>query len=140
MVGLDATAMMQLSEERQKQLFAFGTPATDALAALTNLWGNRIPTLFDPMAVAYALGHRFADDQQQNVVVDDDGLTRITDGPRNVTILLNPQKEAFLDWYIAILARYFQPNGKDPFLADAMGGIIPSFSPGRRATGRKSRP
>ena len=57
------------------------------------------------MAVAYALGHRFADDQQQNVVVDDDGLTRITDGPRNVTILLNPQKEAFLDWYIAILAR-----------------------------------
>jgi hypothetical protein len=37
--------------------------------------------------------------------VDDDGLTRITDGPRNVTILLNPQKEAFLDWYIAILAR-----------------------------------
>ena len=105
MVGLDATAMMQLDEERQKQLFAFGTPATDALAALTNLWGNRIPTLFDPMAVAYALGHRFADDQQQNVVVDDDGLTRITDGPRNVTILLNPQKEAFLDWYIAILAR-----------------------------------
>ena len=40
MVGLDATAMMQLDEERQKQLFAFGTPATDALAALTNLWGN----------------------------------------------------------------------------------------------------
>ena len=105
MVGLDATAMMQLNEEHQKKLFALGTPATDALAALTNLWGNRIPTMFDPMAVAYALGHRFADDQQQHVVVDDDGLTRITDGPRNVTILLNPQKEAFLDWYIAILAQ-----------------------------------
>jgi hypothetical protein len=56
------------------------------------------------MAVAYALGHRFADDYQQHVVVDDDGLTRTTDGPRNVTILLNPQKEAFLDWYIAVHA------------------------------------
>jgi inosine-uridine nucleoside N-ribohydrolase len=104
MAGLDATAMMQLDEERQKKLFALGTPGTDALAALTNLWGDRIPTLFDPMAVAYALGHRFADDYQQHVVVDDDGLTRTTDGPRNVTILLNPQKEAFLDWYIAVHA------------------------------------
>ncbi len=105
MVGLDATAMMKLDVERQKQLFALGTSATDALAALTSLWGNRIPTLFDPMAVAYALGRRFADDQQQHVVVGDDSMTRITDGPRNVTILLNPQKEAFLDWYIAIHAR-----------------------------------
>jgi inosine-uridine nucleoside N-ribohydrolase len=104
MAGLDATAMMQLDEERQKKLFALGTSGTDALAALTNLWGGRVPTLFDPMAVAYALGHLFADDQQQHVVVDDDGLTRITDGPRNVTILLNPQKEAFLDWYIAVHA------------------------------------
>ena len=102
--GLDATAMMQLDEEHQKQLFALGRPATDALAALTNLWGNRIPTLFDPMAVAFALGHRFADDQQQHVVVDDDGLTRIANGPPNVTILLNPRREAFLDWYIAVHA------------------------------------
>jgi len=104
MVGLDATAMMQLDEERQKRLFAVGTSATDALAALTNLWGNRIPTLFDPMAVAYALGHRFADDQQQHVAVDEDGLTRIADGPRDITILFNPQKEAFLDWYITVHA------------------------------------
>ena len=40
MAGLDATAMMQLDEERQKQLFALGTSSTDALAALTNLWGK----------------------------------------------------------------------------------------------------
>ena len=100
-VGLDATAMMQLDEERQRQLFALGTTATDALAALTNLWGSRIPTLFDPMAVAYALGYRFADEQRQHLMVDADGLTRITAGPSNATILLNPQKKAFLDWYIA---------------------------------------
>jgi purine nucleosidase len=37
MVGLDATAMMQLDEARQHQLLALGTPATDALAALTTL-------------------------------------------------------------------------------------------------------
>ena len=104
MVGLDATVMMQLDEARQAQLFALGTPATDALGALTALWGDRIPTLFDPMAVACALGYRFADDEPHHVVVEDDGLTRITEGPHNVTTLFNPRKDAFLDWYIAVHA------------------------------------
>ena len=99
MAGLDVTSMMQFDEERQKQLFAIGTPATSALAALTNLWGNHIPTLFDPMAVAYALGYRFADEERQHVVIDDNGTTRISDGIPNVTVLLNPRREAFLDWY-----------------------------------------
>ena len=104
MVGLDATVMMQLDEARQAQLFALGTPAADALSALTALWGDRIPTLFDPMAVACALGYRFADDEPRHVVVEDDGLTRITEGPHNVTTLFKPRKDAFLDWYIAVHA------------------------------------
>ena len=65
--------MLQLDHERQKKLFAYGTPTTDALAALTNLWGNNVPTLFDPMAVAYACGQRFCDAEQQSVVVEDSG-------------------------------------------------------------------
>ncbi len=103
MAGLEVTSMMQLDPERQKRLFAKGTPTTDALAALTNLWGNGVPTLFDPVAVAHALGHSFCDMEQRHVVVEDDGLTRITDGPPNVTVLIKPRKDAFLDWYVAMV-------------------------------------
>jgi inosine-uridine nucleoside N-ribohydrolase len=110
MAGLEVTTMMQFDAERQKRLFAYGTPLTDALAALTNLWGNGTPTLFDVVAVGYALGHGFCDEEPHHVEVDANGLTRITDGPPNVTVLVHPHKEAFLDWYIASLAPLVQPH------------------------------
>ncbi|MBV9469917.1 MAG: nucleoside hydrolase [Abitibacteriaceae bacterium] len=103
MAGLEVTTMMQLNEARRKKIYAYGTPTTDALSALTALWGNGTPTLYDPVAVAYALGYSFSDSEQQNVVVEKDGLTRIADGPAHVTVLVNPRKEAFLDWYVAAL-------------------------------------
>ena len=107
MAGLEVTTMLKFDVERQKHLFALGTPATDALAALTILWGNGVPTLYDPMAVAWALGGAFCETEQRHVVVDDDGMTRITDGPPNVTVLIKPQKDAFLDWYTARIAAHF---------------------------------
>lgn len=100
MAGLESTAMLKFDVERQKRLFARGTPTTDAIAALTILWGNSVPTLYDPMAVAWATDGKFCETEQQHVVVDEDGKTRITDGPPNVTVLINPQKDAFLDWYV----------------------------------------
>lgn len=103
MAGLEVTAMLQFNAERQKQLFADGTPGTDALAALTNLWGRGTPTLFDVAAVAYALGHGFCDQERDHVVVEDNGLTRITDGPPNVTVLIHPHPDLFLDWYVTAL-------------------------------------
>ena len=105
MAGLEVTTMMQFDSERQKQLFAAGTPLTDALAALTNIWGNVTPTQFDAVAVAYALGYRFSEGEERHVEVDDNGLTRITDGRPNVTVLIHPQKEAFLGWMGAILKK-----------------------------------
>lgn len=104
MAGLEVTTMMQLDTERQKRLFADGTPLSDALAALTNLWGGGTPTLFDVVAVAYALGHGFCDEERRHVVVHDDGLTEATDGASNVTVLVNPHRDQFLDWYVATLA------------------------------------
>jgi purine nucleosidase len=105
MAGLEVTTMMQFDGERQKQLFAAGNPLTDALAALTNIWGNGTPTQFDAVAVAYALGYRFSDAEERHVEIDDSGLTRITDGRPNVTVLIHPQKEAFLGWFGAILKK-----------------------------------
>jgi purine nucleosidase len=104
MAGLEVTTMLQLDAERQKRLFAYGTPVTDALAALTNLWGNVTPTLFDPMAVAYATGHVFCESEQRLVMVEDDGQTRVAEGTPNATVLVKPQKDAFLDWYVGALA------------------------------------
>jgi purine nucleosidase len=103
MAGLEVTTTLHLDAERQKRIFADGTAGTDALAALTNLWGGGTPTLFDVAAVAYALGHRFCDEERDHVVVDDSGLTRITDGPPNVTVLVHPHPDLFLDWYVSIL-------------------------------------
>ncbi len=104
MAGLEATSMMQLDEERQKRLFAAGKPLTDPLAALTNLWGNKIPVLFDPVAVAFALGHRFAESEYVGVNVETDGLTKLTSGTPNATVLVKPRKDAFLDWYVDTVA------------------------------------
>lgn len=112
MAGLEVTTMLQLDAERQKRLFADGTPGTDALAALTNLWGGKIPTLFDVAAVAYALGHSFCDEERDHVVVEDSGLTRITDGSPNVTVLIHPHPDQFLDWYVSTLRT--QTSGGKP--------------------------
>jgi purine nucleosidase len=104
MAGLEATTMLKFDMERQKRLFAQGSPMTDAIAALTILWGNGTPTLFDPMAVAWAGGAKYCETEERHVVVESDGMTRITDGTPNVTVLINPQKDAFLDWYVTALA------------------------------------
>jgi len=105
MAGLEVTTMMQLDAVRQKRIFARGAPLTDALAALTALWGNGTPTLFDPVAVAYTCGHAFCEEQPAHITVEDDGLTRLTDGATNAIVLIHPGKDAFLDWYTAALTR-----------------------------------
>lgn len=100
MAGLDVTTMMKLDAEMQKRLFAAGTPTTDALAALTNLWGNSIPTLFDPVAVAWALGHHFSDSEERRIEVTDDGKTAIVEGAPNTTVLVRPRRAEFMEWYV----------------------------------------
>jgi purine nucleosidase len=107
--GLEATAMMQFDAERQKRLFAIGTPTTDALAALTNLWGGGTPTQFDVMAVANALGHNFCELEKMHISVTDDGMTHKSEGPINAELLINPNKEPFLDWYIHALTPQSAP-------------------------------
>lgn len=100
MAGLEVTTGMQLDPERQKRLFALGTPTTDALAALTNLWGGGVPVLYDVVAAAHALGHSLCDAEMLRVHVDDDGMTRVVPGKPNATVLLRPNEAALLDWYI----------------------------------------
>ena len=110
MAGLEVTTMMQIDLERQKKLYACGTPLTDALSALTHLWGSPVPTLYDPVAVAYALGEAHCDEEKRHVTVTDEGLTQITDGAPNCTVLINPHKDQFLDWYVEAIRRSQKPE------------------------------
>lgn len=103
MAGLDATTMMQLDEERQKRMAASGRRTNDAIASLRLLWGRPVPTLYDPVAVAYATGHVFAEEKAVHIQVEDDGLTRVVEGPPNCVALVHPNKEAFLDWYVEVM-------------------------------------
>jgi inosine-uridine nucleoside N-ribohydrolase len=105
MAGLEVTAMMQLEKDRRMKIAVAGSPTTDALMALTYLWEAQTPTLFDPVAVAYACGHKFTEEDQRRVVVEDDGLTRIVEGTPNTTVLVKPRKDAFLDWYVQSVAK-----------------------------------
>ena len=105
MAGLEVTTMMQIDAARQRQLYACGTPLTDALSALTHLWGNPVPTLYDPVAVAYALGEAHCDEEQKHVTVMDDGVTKITDGAPNCTVLINARKDQFLDWFVDVMVK-----------------------------------
>jgi purine nucleosidase len=101
MAGLEVTSMMQLDKDRRTRIAEAGTPTTDALMSLTYLWEQQTPTLFDPVAVAYACGHRFTDEEKRRVTVEENGLTRIVEGTPNTTILVKPRKDAFLDWYVS---------------------------------------
>lgn len=103
MAGLEATTMMKFDQPLQRRLFARGTPATDALAALTVLWGGGTPTLFDTVAVARALGQQFADEEPLHIVVEPDGLTRAGVGAPNARLLVRPRKEQFLEWFVQAL-------------------------------------
>lgn len=99
MAGLEVTAMMKFEVDHQKELYAQGMPLSDALAALTYLWGNQIPTQFDAVAVAYVLGKANCESEQKRVAVRDDGMTVLEEGTPNVTLLIKPDKDGFMNWF-----------------------------------------
>jgi purine nucleosidase len=105
MAGLDVTAMLTLDMERQRRIYAAGTPLTDALAALTALWGNGVPILYDAMAIAWALEERFCESEKLRIEISPDGMTRPIPGPPNAEVLVRPRKEAFLDWCVTAFTR-----------------------------------
>ena len=103
--GLEVTTMMVLDPDRQQQFRDWKTKGTGAITELQHLWDPRAaPTLFDPVAVAWATGFKFGKEESVHLDVDDQGVTRITEGSPKVTILIEPQKEAFLNWYQTMFA------------------------------------
>jgi purine nucleosidase len=100
---LDST-QIPLDEARRKAIFGRGTPLTNALAALTEEWSaatqNLTPTLFDPVAAAYAIREDICPMTTMRVEVDDKGFTRKIDGKPNANVCLSSNTEKFFDLFM----------------------------------------
>ncbi len=105
MVPLDVTAMLHLHATDRNRVFTHLTPVTDALAILYNLWNQRTPTLFDPMAVAMVIDPSLCQTKPLNVEVDANGFTHVVDNkPPNATVALQTDPKNFFDFYLGRVA------------------------------------
>ena len=96
---LDST-QLKLDEVKRAFLFTRGTPVTDQLAILYHLWAQETPTLFDPMAVAFALKPELCPVTPLHIRVDEKGFTREEPGPPNAQVCLQSDPEEFFQFYL----------------------------------------
>ena len=99
---LDST-QIRLEELNRARIVTRGTPLTDALALLYLQWsggGGATPTLFDPVAVAYALVPGLCPMTALRLRVDQHGFTRVDQGPPNAQVCLHSDWQKFFDFYM----------------------------------------
>lgn len=96
---LDST-QLKLDEVKRAFLFTRGTAVTDQLAILYHLWGLETPTLFDPMAVAFALKAELCPVTPLHIRVDEKGFTREEPGTPNAQVCLQSNPEDFFQFYL----------------------------------------
>ncbi len=98
MMPLDST-QWKLDDSKLAQVAARSTPATDALLALTTEWQlathQHVPTLFDAMAVTYALRPDICPTTPLRLQVEDNGFTRVVEGQVNAHACLKGNGDAF---------------------------------------------
>lgn len=93
MFPLDST-QIKLDEVRRDRLFAYGSPAADALTLLYhqwrlyNSWAQITPTLFDVVPVVALLQPSVCPLKNLRITVDSQGYTRPSPGEPNVTVCL----------------------------------------------------
>jgi len=99
MFPLDST-QIKFDEVRRDRLFAYGSPASDALALLyhqwrlLNSWGQITPTLFDVVPVAWLLEPSTCPVTPLRIAVDERGYTRPVSGTVNVEVCLTVDENA----------------------------------------------
>ncbi|HEX6496513.1 MAG TPA: nucleoside hydrolase [Acidobacteriaceae bacterium] len=98
MMPLDST-QWKLEDSKLAQVAAQSTPATDALLVLTTEWQlathQHTPTLFDAMAVTYALRPDICPTTPLRLQVNDAGFTRVVEGQSNAHACLKANGDAF---------------------------------------------
>ena len=100
MMPLDST-QWKLDDGKFAEVAARSTPSTDALLVLTTEWRlathQHAPTLFDAMAVTYALRPDICPTTPLRLQVDDKGFTRVVEGQVNAHACLKGNGDAFFD-------------------------------------------
>lgn len=98
MMPLDST-QWKLDDSKLAQIAAHSTPSTDALLVLTTEWQlathQHTPTLYDAMAVTYALHPDICPTTPLRLQVDDKGFTRVVEGQVNAHACLKGNGDAF---------------------------------------------
>jgi len=99
MMPLDST-QLKMDEIKRALVFQADTPITDALTLLYHQWGQETPTLFDPMTIAFIDDPKLCPVTPMHIVVDENGMTRPTEGAPNAQVCLESSSEAFFKFYI----------------------------------------
>jgi purine nucleosidase len=103
MMPLDSTQLL-LDENKRTLLFSTGSKLTNALAALYFQWvkATRAPTatLFDAMAVAYAVNPEMCPVEPLHIDVDDKGMTKQASGAPNASACLSSDSENFFHFLL----------------------------------------
>ena len=102
MMPLDST-QIRLETENREAIFSHGYPLTDQLTLLYHQWlahtdgHSAAPTLFDPVAVAYAVHPELCPTKPMHLEVDEKGFTRPVDGGEpNAQVCLESNEPGFL--------------------------------------------
>ncbi|MGD0790045.1 MAG: nucleoside hydrolase [Terracidiphilus sp.] len=110
MMPLDST-QIHLETVDREAIFSHGSPLTDQLTLLYHQWlaGNEghatAPTLFDPVAVAYAVHPELCPVTPMRLEVDDKGFTRPVDGAPNAQVCLKSDEKGFLELLLGRIAK-----------------------------------
>jgi len=103
MMPLDST-QIRLAPQDLGALFSHGSPLTDQLTLLYHQWTSpdtwRMPTLYDPVAAAYAIRPDICPSKPMRIDVDDKGFTRPVSGAPNAQVCLKSDEKAFLDFLL----------------------------------------
>lgn len=106
MMPLDSTQIHLVTKDREA-IFSQSSPLTDQLTLLYHQWmaGNdeheAAPTLFDPVAVAYAIRPELCPATPLRLEVDDKGFTRPVDGAPNAQVCLQSDEKGFLEFLLS---------------------------------------
>lgn len=100
---LDST-QLKLTEALRGMIFTASTPLADATTLLFHQWSSETrqstPTMFDAVAVAFAIDPKQCPVMPLHLEVDREGYTRETPGPANANVCLTSDSDSFFRFYM----------------------------------------
>jgi purine nucleosidase len=103
MMPLDST-QIRLTQAELGTILSHGSPLTDQLTLLYHQWTGpdawHMPTLYDPVAAAYALRPEICPTQAMRLEVDDEGFTRPVPGVPNAQVCLKSNETEFKEFLL----------------------------------------